>query len=459
MQGLSSTPWFAYRRRTSAIALRAIYHADVALGLARGRDGVLPSAIEPTLRSTSRLLSNRLRNGRLRFTSYRQKLLSKGAGKYPRVISIATARDRIALKALTSFLTDVFPEAKTRTAQEKVDLLKVQLALGAFDSFVRVDIENFYPSVAHAPLFAALGTRIRKPEPLAVLKTAVTTPTCADGRPTGAPSAVGVPQGLAISNALAEIAMISLDSVFSGRHDIHYTRYVDDIFVLCDSSQVDGVFDDLRRECLLAGLKVHEITGPSSKSAKGLVSTPFSYLGYQFENGKVGVREESIKRMQASIARVLTTFKRQRVSSKAKAERKQLLEECRWKLNLIITGCTFRQTRRGWVAYFSQLTDLSVLKRLDIAVSRDLARFGLSTRLKPKSFVRTYWRIRHPGGKDVRYIPNFDKYSSSEKRDLLIRVFGIQEAKSFTQPQLDKAFDTRVRRLVKDLEQHIGALS
>ena len=43
--------------------------------------------------------------GTYAFSKYKQKLISKGAGKAPREISIPTTRDRVALRALSDFLT------------------------------------------------------------------------------------------------------------------------------------------------------------------------------------------------------------------------------------------------------------------------------------------------------------------------------------------------------------------
>lgn len=400
-----------------------------------------------------------MRDGSHTFTSYRQKLLSKGAEKLPRVIAIATARDRIVLKGLSHFLSEVFPQSTARTAQEKVDLLKTQLASGTFSGFVRVDIENFYGSVDHAALEESLRKKIRKREALALLFSAIRTPTIPDGKSaSGLSSGRGVPQGLAISNALAEIAVGAVDTKFSGRPGISYIRYVDDVIILCDRADCEDLFDEIAAGFAELGLKVHPLRRKGSKSSVGSTSASFEYLGYVFNSGIVSVREESISRLDAAIARVLTRYKHLAAQPGLKAaDQAQLLEECRWKLNLVITGCTYRGSRRGWVAYFSQINDLGMLKRLDAGVIRNLKRFHLVGRVAPKSFLRTYWRIAHPG--NLPYIPNFDRYTTEEKRSILIAILGISGAKNFTALQVEQTFDSRLWRLVKDLERHIGEVS
>jgi RNA-directed DNA polymerase len=399
-----------------------------------------------------------MRTGSHTFTAYRQKLLSKGAGKHPRVISIATARDRIVLKSIAHFLRDVFPESTTRTAQESVDLVKVAMQNGPFDGYVRIDIQNFYPTVDHELLMARLRTRIRKRQPLALIESAIKNPTVADGISRGTHlSPRGVAQGLAISNSLAEISMAGLDDVFTSRPDIYYVRYVDDVLIMCARGQCESIFNEATACCESLNLVVHPLAKGGGKSSIGELASRFEFLGYLFDNGKVSVREDSIRRVDASIASVLTRFKRTVARRPLdKSHRAAALAECEWKLNLIVTGCTFQDSRRGWVAYFSQISDLSVLKRLDAALVRNVARFGLTGQLSTKSFMRTYWRIKNPGG---RYIPNFDKYSVDEKRAILVSILNIEDAAKFTAKEVERTFRTRISRFVKELDRHIGSPS
>lgn len=58
----------------------------------------------------------------------------------------------------------------------------------------------------------------------------------------------GVPQGLSISNILAEIYMTEFDKKFNDYPNAFCMRYVDDIIVLCSSTNKSKVLEDLNFE-------------------------------------------------------------------------------------------------------------------------------------------------------------------------------------------------------------------
>lgn len=450
-----------FRSLTAPKNLEKTYRIHVREGTARGRDGVEPQALEKDISDVSALVSRKARNGTYRFTSYRQLLISKGAHRLPRIISIPTARDRIVLKSMASLIESVFPESRGRMPQAKVAKLQRVLKTDRFDGFVRLDIENFYPTISHKAVMGAVRKKIRKPEILTLILDAVRTPTLSDHAPrSDARVTQGVPQGLPISNLLAEIAMQGVDGRFANAPGTFYLRYVDDIIILCDANDAERICSEVTAACRAISLTVHDPKLPGSKSRLGLISESIDYLGYVFSPTKVSVRPESISNLKASIARVFTRYKYEvagggggaAAESKARAE-------CLWKLNLVITGCVFDGQRRGWIHYFSQIDDLSSLKGLDATVRNFARRFGLDDGFRPKSFTRAFWSIKSSDSSGEPYIPDFDTYSPIQKRQLLADVFHVKGAERFSDEVAGRAFYKEVKRLVDKLEQDVSGQS
>lgn len=430
-------------------------------GTARGRDGIEPMALEHDISNVSALVSRKARAGTYRFTSYRQLLISKGAHRLPRIISIPTARDRIVLKSIAFLIESVFPESRGKVPQAKVAELQRVLKTDCFDGFVRLDIENFYPTISHEAVMGVLRKKIRKPEILSLILDAIRTPTLGDHAPrSDAHAAWGVPQGLPISNLLAEIAMQGVDGRFGNATGTFYLRYVDDIIILCNANDAQKICDEVIAACRAISLKVHDPKQPGSKSRIGPISESFDYLGYVFSPTKVSVRQESIKNLKSSIARVFTRYKYEVHGDPrdAVAEAKARAE-CLWKLNLVITGCVFDSQRRGWIHYFSQIDDLSSLKGLDATVRNFARRFGMSEDFQPKSFARAFWRINKGDASSDPYIPDFDTYSPMQKRRLLADVFHVKDAEGLSDEVAERIFYKEVKRVVDKLEQDVSGLS
>jgi len=430
-------------------------------GAARGRDGVEPLALESDIANVSALVSRKVRAGTYKFTSYRQLLLSKGANRPPRMVSIPTARDRIVLKSLSFLIESVFSESKGKVPQAKVTELQRVLQTQRFDAFVRLDIENFYPTISHEAVMGVLQKKIRKPEILALMQEAIRTPTLGDHAPRPEESpAKGVPQGLPISNLLAEIAMHSVDTKFGTDPRIFYLRYVDDIIILCNANESAKICDEVTAACAAVSLTVHDPSVAGSKSRIGMMSDSFDYLGYVFSPGKVSVRPESISKIKSSLARVFTRYKYE-VARRPDDEVFELKArtECLWKLNVVITGCVFDGQRRGWIHYFSQVDDLSILKGLDATVRNFALRFGMKEDFRPKTFTRAFWRITKGDATGEPYIPNFDNHSPDQKRRLLVEVFQMHDAETFSDETAQRHFYREVKRLVAKLEQDISGLS
>lgn len=461
MQSRTRSASKVFESLTAPTNLKRTYRNHIRQGTARGRDGVVPIGLDQEIDAISALVSRKARAGTYKFTSYRQLLISKGAQRFPRVISIPTARDRILLKSIALLIETVFPESKGKVAQQKVAKLQRELILQNFDGFVRLDIENFYPSISHEAVMKTVHTKIRKSEILVLIQDSIRTPTLGDNAPRSAIlTSRGVPQGLPMSNLLAEIAMQDIDSKFASDSSIVYLRYVDDIIILCDFGDAKRIADSVTAACAAVSLKVHDPSKDGSKSRIGRISESFDYLGYVFSPTKISVRHESIKNLKSSIARIFTRYKYQvEANPGSVSEESKARTECLWKLNLVITGCIFNSQRRGWVHYFSQIDDISLLIGLDATVRNFARRFGLSEDFHPKTFARAYWKINKADTGDEPYIPNFDTFSGEQMRTALVEVFHVFDAEQLNDDRTRRLFYKEVKRLVDKLEKDISGSS
>lgn len=120
--------------------LRHIYSDRVKYRATVGMDRTTPQAFEDKLDENVQLISQKVLSGKYRFTRYREVLISKGRGKEPRVISIPTIRDKLALSAYHQFLQSAFAD----TVQEPLlhtivgDLTQKVLS-GRFGGYVKID--------------------------------------------------------------------------------------------------------------------------------------------------------------------------------------------------------------------------------------------------------------------------------------------------------------------------------
>ncbi|RYF34267.1 MAG: hypothetical protein EOO38_29620, partial [Cytophagaceae bacterium] len=104
--------------------VQRIYESKVSGTRAIGLDRVDGKNFEKKSASEISLISCKVLDGKYRFTKYKEKLISKGAYKAPRRLSIPTIRDRLTLKILSDYLFKIFPHAKPSLPQQKIEILR-----------------------------------------------------------------------------------------------------------------------------------------------------------------------------------------------------------------------------------------------------------------------------------------------------------------------------------------------
>lgn len=443
----------------SARALADTFESRVAVKGGMGRDGTSASAFKKRLKREIANIRRAGLRGAYTPSAYKEHLVSKGPGKEPRVLSIPTVRDRLVLRALNQAIASLIPESRSSLAPAVVGSLIRVLERGSFDSFVRLDVKNFYPSIRHAHVEEALKRRLRNGPLISQTMRMIRTPTLGRSRPKS-PSwpSIGVPQGLSISNNLAEIAMLDFDEKLRSNSHLSYHRFVDDILVLCDASTVEQVAIELRTDLARFGLETHPL-GNDSKSTSGLVAEPFEFLGYRFEWPRITVRGGSVTSIKTSLTRVMTAYRKYaQLNQDNPLDLARALRRCELRLNLKISGCVYEGTRRGWIAFFSQIRHQQLLKHLDWYVTSEMKRFGIYGAFEPKTFVVAYRHAAH-GQPDLSgFVPNFDILSTNEKRSVLIEYFMLAPGwvAALDPTEVDAAMRAKLNRLVSDLDRDTG---
>jgi len=410
------------------------------------------------------MVSRRLRSGRYKITQYKEQLISKGRSKHPRVISIATAQDRIVMYVLAQVVGRSFGLSRPELAQAKVKKLSQALDSNQYTHYLRIDLIDFFGSIDHAALEKSLRKRIRKTEILDLIMAIVATSTVAAGSPRHCGREYrGVPQGLPIANILAELVLQPVDDEFIKRKDIAYHRFVDDVLVLGAEDLVEDILTRYIGSIAPLGLRAHAL-GQDSKTAIGSLSDKFDFLGYEFHGKKRGVRASSVRKIENTLAKNFSSFRHAQmrlVADASEEARRRQRAKLEWRVNLVISGCIIHGTRRGWLAYFVQLNDLTLLKRLDGLLAHLRERHAVPESVRLKSFMRAYWALTRPNARRRDYIPNFDKASDEEQSAILTEQFDISKERVLAMAVEDRRslFEAKILRLVTELEKDVGVVS
>lgn len=449
-----------FRKKFTKRNLLATYEEKIAGRQAVGRDRVTGKRFEEILRDEIEIISRKVLAGSYVFTSYKQLLISKGAGKLPRILSVPTQRDRLTLRCICDFLFDLFPDQKTKIPQKKIKEIDEAISSGRYTHFVKIDVKNFYPSINHGLLLKILRKSIRKKEILYLITSAIESKTLSERQSQSDKNldknSLGVPQGLSISNILAEIYLSDFDREIVKFPDIKYFRYVDDILVLCDGKYVK-VAKKLIGGLNSLDLHAHALDDVGSKSQAGLIGSGFDFLGYQFKGDKISPKDSSIESFEASLVKEFTTY-RYAVNKAVSANAKEMIDfRFLWHLNLKITGCIFEGRRYGWMFYFSQTNDTSKIRRVDAVIEKFVERFNVDKNLRIKKLLKSYYECRRVDKDQHVYIQNFDLMDENSRKTVLTKL-GV-DISGMSSKAVKNYFFKIVRKAVAELEKDLHSFS
>lgn len=400
--------------------LKRIFHEIVAAKAgSKGIDGIGVAAFEARLEEHIDVIHAKIHNTSFKFSPFLEVLLSKGRDKPPRMISIPTLRDKIVLQALHQYLRHKFPNnLPTRLPNTYIHEIKNNIFDGKinYDCVRRYDISDFYPSINSKKLMERIKEVVNYPTVLNILSSALNTPTVSRGTKKDQYKHIqlaGVPQGLSISNILSEIYMSEFDNRINTL-PIKYWRYVDDILILCKDSQSEETHAAVQEAANNLNLNCD-----NDKFKTCTLDKDFSYLGYKINSKSISVKPKSL---ESHIQKIIDIF---RWYDKSKSDPKIDLEILKQALvdsiNERITGAISGKKRYGWLFYFSEITDKSILYKIDAVIRKKFLKCPdfKSTPPNLKRSVRAYHEIIHSphGG----YIHDYNKYVSAKERfDFLV---------------------------------------
>ncbi|WP_084542397.1 reverse transcriptase domain-containing protein [Calidithermus chliarophilus] len=358
-----------------------------------------------------------------KFSPYRERLAIKDRDRPPRLVSIPTIRDQVFLSLLKDYLHEIVKPIDDRHPPNKIisDVYKAYQKLAPTGLVTRLDIQNYYPSVAHEYLYSKLSKVIPLSFVNEIIHRAITNPTVPLGYSRSQKSRYmnserGIPQGLAISNVLAHIYLVDLD-VKLRMGKLGYWRYVDD-FVIFTEKDGSSVIDEAGIYLAELDLSLNMEKVTSKKAEDG-----FNFLGYRFQyhpvhaSPIVRVADHGVRRFLVRCISDIRRFKKKFLSMKTREEREAIVIAFIDTLNEKITGAYSRNKRYGWLFYFSQTKDKSQLHLIDKVIAEEIDCVSRSLGIKLngiKSAVKAYHLLsvnpRH------EYFLDYDKIISPRDR-------------------------------------------
>jgi hypothetical protein len=398
-------------------------------------------------------------NSTYRFSPYLQRLILKGPKKFPRSISIPTVRDKIVLSILNSVLQDAFPDSvKRELPNVKVrNLAKALNKSNGARSLHRVDVEAYYDNIDHEQLFSELDSSELASEFLTLIRRAVRNPTVPEGyhredrQNYANKDGKGVPQGLPISNVLAEIYLKDTDEVLE-KLCFHYDRYVDDIVALTDPEV------DFEGVCQSA-LKDKDLGLNTDKSDFCCKDECTIYLGYTLSGSDISVRQSTLEKHLRSISMMFVRLKKAiYIDGKRKDKqigveniKKAFLED----LNVKITGAKFQTKRYGWLQYFSEINDKNIPYLIDNFVRGQFKRCSVFPTIPDdlKKVSRAFYELKFNWW-DSTYLHDYELSDFKDKRAWLTnRGLALGQ---FSKDEIDRLYAYHVGRFLNQIEKDMG---
>lgn len=361
-----------------------------------GIDGTSKEKFDEILDSELSLIQRKIENNIYDFSFYKQKLIVKSMNK-TREISIPTLRDKLVIKYLDFYIRDKFEEVTKNISNAQQIIKKVKDSKNKYDSFIKVDIQNFFSSINHEILVNKLKSNIDDETILNLITKVITQSTVDVNTPFKQRikynNKEGLPQGLSISGLLSEIYLFDLVQKYSIKDNLEFFRYVDDVLIFCKKSDIEEITKSLKSDFEDLKLTIHDFAINSNKSSFGNINEPFEFLGYKFEDKLISVRETSIQKMYANISKLFTLYKNKKYFSK---------EEFITRLNLKITGCVIDGKKYGWISFFSLINDYTLLFMLDKFVEKSCKNFNINYE-EIKKFSRAIYEIKDPNTNYLTY--------------------------------------------------------
>lgn len=449
-------PYKSFQIKFRQSNLRSIYEEKFKNTRLRGIDRLDSSHFSRRSKIELKHISKKSLSGTYKFSPYLELLQGKGRDKAPRVLAIPTLRDRVALHALKEFLFELFPECVNRRfANTFIKELKAVLENENIEDigFFKSDIKNYYGSINKSKLLKFIEHKTKSKKAILMIKRAISRPIVPkvySRLDLNSYFVDGIPQGLAISNILAEIYFKEIDQSMSDLNEVtYYCRYVDDILIVAKTNKLAEIVKEFRDN--VEGRDGLQLALHPSKTCSNIfidknykISDSFSFLGYDISlaNAKLkvaprrGAEEKflrSISGMFSEYKKALNNIAKRKWKDDKKNHQRRLVETSFvFRLNIRISGAINENKRYGWIFYFSEITDLSSLYRIDKAIAKFFNRVNkfdepIPTNLKQIS--RAYFNAKN--NPESNYFHNYNNYNNDyARRNFLLQNGFIEKDKS-----------------------------
>lgn len=396
--------------------LKSTFETKLQYKYTLGTDGISTNKFSEILDEEITIIKRKVKNQTYNISPYKEQLILKSRNSNPRMISVPTNRDKLVLSALQKFIAAQFTDKiSDDNVSVKINSIKQAIHSKKYDSFIKLDIKSFYPNIDHKILLEKVKKQIDDAQALYLLERALTQITIAKGRRTDKQNNIetkGVAQGLSISNILASIYLSDLDIKYLEKENLEYFRFVDDILILCNKNDVEDIKLSICKDAQNLILEVHEFKDGSDKSTSGIIyKDRFQFLGFEFYDNIISVREQSVDKLRDRIIGVFY--------NNTENNDKDLYRE----LNLKISGCIYDNKQYGWMEFFRQIDDQTLLYSLDSFVKNQFKRFNRKYKEdKIKNFTKTYFYLKNYDVDKLNknsYIPKFDTSIKNRMKALI----------------------------------------
>ena len=460
-----STPYKKFKRLFRLKIITQAYENDISKKATRGIDKIGVKTFNKNKIKHLKVIYKKCNNGSLKFSPYVEKLQSKGRNKKPRAISVATIRDRTVLFLLKELLHEIYPDYVHRKLPNNYirEIKNFYKENGSKHvCYIKTDIKSFYDNIDHEILLRILRKRIKSKIILALLKRSIKTPTVPinykKNNKDEYKREFGIPQGLSISNILANIYLEGIDEQL-GSLGLKYFRYVDDILHFLGDEKSDEIENTIKDELKKIKLEINE-----SKTECYLTDRSFDYLGYNLSLPKVSIKDNNVDRFLTSIAAKFSSYTHNSDSQRKKYT--WLTKEIQMQvfiddLNEKLTGALSNNRRYGWLFYFLEINDMELLHKLDAIIEqffKKLQDFGKCAPTKLKKISKAYYKAKYDpyGG----YIHNYKIYDSLKKKINYLSNRGYLNPKGdYKKADIELIFDRVKRKRLTELDLDVGLIS
>ena len=445
--------------------LKKLYDKKLSETKAKGVDKINSTIYNQRINEEIELIIRKCNARNYHFSPYLEKLKLKGRNKAPRIISIPTMRDRLLLLWIKEELHRCFPNSVNRSLPNKyIREIKSHISEGSEEFYyLKLDIKRFFDNINRDVLLDKLKQGGLDFNIINLIECAIKNPTVPVNTPKYEKSKfnsdTGVPQGLAISNILAQIYLGEFDKVINDRR-YFYLRYVDDIIILNNGPISSYRIKNIKKQLSEINLSLND-----NKVSNGLVKDGFTFLSYKIYSDYVTIPDRNIQIHLRRIAGKFTWYKQNYRNPSLRPE--WLKDDQRLKdvfieeLNELITGVISSNKNYGWLFYFSEMNDESLLHRMDKIIARfflSLDSFNKERPMSLKKMSRAYKVIKY--GDNKNYVCNYDKLVTiRQRREFLIYRAILNPSINYSDKEINLEFNKFVNRQIKNIEKDIKVIS